>query len=39
MRFPNDKQAERLAREMAKATRFRNIKAVRAARAERNRTG
>ena len=36
MRFPKDKQAERLAREMAKATRFRNIKAVRAARAERN---
>jgi integrase len=38
LRFPKDKQAERLTREMAKATRFRNIKAVRAARAERNGT-
>lgn len=38
MRFPKDKQAERLTREMAKATRSRNIKAARAARAERNGT-
>jgi integrase len=36
LRFPADKQAKRLAHEMRKATRFRNIKIVRAARAERN---